>query len=126
MTPKEYIKEALRTESSAVPLNDDYYPEITTDRLLHAAMGLSTESGELLDALKKHLFYRKPLDTTNLKEEMGDLFWYLAILADALGTTFEAEMERNIAKLKARYPRKFTSENAINRDLATERKVLEQ
>ena len=50
--------------------------------------------------------------------------WYQAIACDVLGTTFEIEQERNIAKLSARYPDKFTEDKAINRDLETERKVL--
>lgn len=114
---QDYIKQAIRTEST---IND---PVIR--RLEHAAIGICTEGGELLDALKKVIFYGKELDTTNMKEEVGDILWYLAILCDALGTDFDTEMQRNIAKLKARYPQKFTSENALNRDLEKERKVLE-
>lgn len=122
-----YIEQALRTESGLEPLRDSMGVSHTVgNRLLHAAMGLTTEAGEFLDALKKHLFYGKPLDLVNLREELGDIMWYLAIACDALGTTFEAEQARNIAKLKARYPDKFTSEAAIERDLEGERKVLEQ
>jgi NTP pyrophosphatase (non-canonical NTP hydrolase) len=72
------------------------------------------------------LFYGKPLDEVNLKEEMGDLFWYLAIMADTLGVSFEEIQERNIEKLKARYGEKFTDEKAINRNLETERSILER
>lgn len=95
-------------------------------RLLHGAMGAVTESGELLDALKKHFFYGKSLDLTNLMEEMGDLFWYCAIMADALGVGFQEVMDKNIAKLKARYGDKFTEAAATTRDLARERGVLEK
>ncbi len=94
-------------------------------RILHATMGVSTEAGELLDAVKKTLFYGKPLDTVNLKEEVGDLFWYMAILCDELGLSFEEAMERNIAKLKARYGDKFSEEMAQNRNLELERATLE-
>ena len=96
-----------------------------TLRLLHAAIGLATESGETLDALKKHVFYGKELDKVNLKEEMGDLLWYLAVMADSLGIDFESAMEHNIAKLKARDQGKFSSEKAINRDLVLEKEALE-
>ena len=48
-------------------------------RLLHAQLGLHTEGGELADALKRHLFYGKPLDPVNIAEEIGDVFWYLAV-----------------------------------------------
>jgi len=94
-------------------------------RLLHAAIGLVTESGELLDAIKKAAFYGKALDTTNIKEEAGDILWYLALLFNAIGTSFESEQERVINKLKVRFPEKFNEDHAEHRDLVAERKVLE-
>ena len=116
-----YIEEALRTESNigSVMLAEDQI------RLLHAGIGMSTESGEFLDALKKHIYYGKELDRTNLKEEIGDLCWYIAIALDVLGSDFETEMKRNIDKLQHRYPEKFTSHHANNRDLSKERSILE-
>lgn len=115
----DYIKQAIRTESAVFNM------ESGDDRLLHSGIGIATESGEFLDALKKHIFYGKPLDRTNLKEELGDLLWYVAIACDELGATFEELQEVNIAKLTARYPEKFSLERAENRDLETERKILE-
>jgi uncharacterized protein YabN with tetrapyrrole methylase and pyrophosphatase domain len=61
----------------------------------------------------------------NLAEEMGDLFWYIAVICDALEVSFEDVMERNIAKLKARYGDKFTEHAATNRNLEEERRILE-
>ena len=49
------------------------------DRILHGAIGMMTEAGEILDIFKKHIFYGKPVDVVHLKEEIGDFFWYLAI-----------------------------------------------
>lgn len=95
-------------------------------RLLHAGIGLATEAGEVLDALKKHIFYGKPLDVVNFTEEVGDLFWYMALGCDEVGANFEDIMERNIAKLKARYGEKFDAHRATNRDLNTEREILEK
>ena len=117
---KQFIQDAIRTESPF------FYPEQVSHRTLHAAIGLVTESGELLDALKKALFYGRPVDITNVKEEAGDILWYLAILFDDLGTDFDTEQKRVIEKLKARFPDKFTEDAVFNRDLETERKVLEQ
>lgn len=94
-------------------------------RLLHAAMGLVTESAEFLDALKKHIYYGKTLDTTNLKEEIGDITWYERIGIDELETTLESIIYTNIAKLKARFPDKFAEDKAIVRDLGAERAILE-
>ncbi len=95
-----------------------------TVRLLHAAMGFCTESAEILEALCAHLFTGKPLDGVNLLEEMGDMFWYSALFADAIPTTFEHIQERNNAKLRARYPEKFTEAKAITRDLKQEHNAL--
>jgi NTP pyrophosphatase (non-canonical NTP hydrolase) len=115
---KQYIQDAIRTESSQFNLNGE-------QRLLHAGMGLVTESAEFLDALKKTFFYGKELDKVNLKEELGDILWYMAVACDVLGTDFEMEMTRNINKLRARYPEKFESHKAENRNLDEERKILE-
>lgn len=94
--------------------------------LLHAAIGISTESGEILDAFKKHLIYGKELDIINLAEELGDVMWYVAIITRYLDDrTLQDILDTNIKKLKARYPEKFSSEKALNRDLDTEREILE-
>lgn len=116
-----YIEDALRTESKTVCIKD--YP--LNSRLLHAALGMVTEAGEFADAIKKNLFYGKDVDLTNLIEELGDMFWYIAIACDALEVSFEEVQRINIEKLKKRYPKKFTQDKAINRDLEAERKVLE-
>lgn len=94
-------------------------------QLLHAGIGMATETGEFLDALKKFIFYGKPLDKTNLSEEIGDASWYHRIAADALDETYLEIMLRNVRKLKARFPEKFTEALARERDLTTERKILE-
>jgi NTP pyrophosphatase (non-canonical NTP hydrolase) len=124
-TMNQYIKDAIKTES--IDFASIYKRMMREEviRILHASMGLSTEAGELLDAMKKHIFYGKKLDMVNLQEELGDIFWYAAQLADAAGFTFEDTMEKNIAKLKARYPDRFTEKDAVNRNLDVERKILE-
>lgn len=123
---KDYIKNAIKTESRDFDAMDKRLENDGTKRLMHAAFGLSTEAGEFLDAMKKHVFYGKELDRVNLREELGDLFWYIAIACDELDIEFEPIMERNIEKLKARYGEKFTEEKAEKRNLVRERKILEQ
>ena len=122
---KKYIEFALKTESRDMTPVKERIGTDSSVRLLHAGLGLGTEVAEIQDALKKHYFYGKPLDKVNLAEEMGDVFWYLAILADELGVSFEETMDKNIAKLKKRYGEKFTNDKAINRNVAEERKILE-
>ncbi|MCO4793377.1 MAG: nucleoside triphosphate pyrophosphohydrolase family protein [Bacteriovoracaceae bacterium] len=126
MNSTEYIKDAIKTESTDFSSMDTRLGEDGTKRLLHAGIGLSTEAGEFLDALKKHIFYGKELDRVNLAEEMGDMFWYLAIACDELGVEFESLMDRNIEKLKARYGEKFSEQNAETRNLTKEREILEK
>lgn len=92
--------------------------------LLHAAMGMQTEAAEFTDALKKHIFYGKPLNELNMKEELGDQMWYLALAIRKLQVTFELLAGMNIDKLAARYGDKFSSEKAINRDVENEVTVM--
>lgn len=126
MNTKEYVKNALKTESVNFAAIAQRLGAPENIRLLHAAIGLATEAGEIQDQLKKAIFYGKPLDKVNLEEELGDLFWYIAIMSDALGVPFENIMEKNIAKLKARYGDKFTETAALERNLEAEREILEK
>lgn len=128
MKSEIYVRDSMATNLTAEQydvLINTRLQNVQTVKLLHAAMGIVTESGELMDAMKKHLIYAKPLDTVNLQEECGDLFWYIALLADTLGFTFEATFQQNYDKLRARYPNKFTEHDAMNRNLKTERSILE-
>lgn len=79
--------------------------EITGDEahLLHMAVGISGEAGELLDAVKKAVIYRKPLDRKNVVEELGDLEFYMEGLRFKLGITREETLAANIDKLGERY-----------------------
>lgn len=95
-------------------------------RLLHGAMGLCTETGELQDALKRWIFYGKDVDRVNIVEECGDLLWYIAEVLNALGLSMENVMQRNIGKLSARYPDKFSELSAIQRDIDAEMAELQK
>jgi NTP pyrophosphatase (non-canonical NTP hydrolase) len=93
--------------------------------ILHGAIGLSTEAGELLDACKKMLFYGRPLDRLNVIEELGDIEWYLELIRAALGVTREQVIDANKKKLRVRYGGTWTAEAAANRDVAAEREAME-
>jgi NTP pyrophosphatase (non-canonical NTP hydrolase) len=70
---------------------------------LHMAVGIVGEAGELIDAVKKAVIYRKPLDRANVIEELGDLEFYMEGLRQAYNITREETIDNNIAKLGERY-----------------------
>ena len=76
-------------------------------RLLTAALGLTAESGEFTEVVKKIILQGKPYNEDNvfhMKRELGDICWYIAQACMALDTTFDEIIEMNVDKLKARYP----------------------
>lgn len=131
MTNDEYIKEVLKTESiDAEAIGSRLSENFQLVRLLHAAMGMVTEAGELLDVLKKNIFYGKEIDMVNLEEELGDLLWYKSVTISAMNemgykTDDEQIMTKNIAKLRARYGENFSEKAALTRNLQKERDTLE-
>lgn len=114
---KEYQEKAKRT------LN--ILPTIEQDQI-HMLLGLASEVGELQDAYKKHLAYGKDLDLVNVKEELGDVLWYIANMCTILDVNLESVANTNINKLQARYPDKFSNKCATVRDLNAEREILEK
>ena len=88
-------------------------------RLLTAALGLTAESGEFTEVVKKIILQGKPYNEDNvfhMKRELGDICWYLAQACMALDTTFDEVIEMNVDKLKARYPGgEFDVHNSENR-----------
>lgn len=90
-------------------------PEIELGGVLNAALGLSGEVGELNDMLKKWIFHEKQLDTEHLKREIGDIYWYLALMCDSFELNLDEIMQINIDKLKARYPKGFDTYRANHR-----------
>ena len=104
---------------------DDLVPFINEESSCNIyVLNLVVESSRLQDDLKKHIYYGNELDM-NLIEKRVNLFVANLIgIAKELEFTLEEVAETNINKLKARYPNKFTSEDALNRDLDTEYKIL--
>lgn len=123
MNADDYICEAKRTDVTDYLLQKQRVSHCI--EALHGAMGIMTEAGELMDVYKKFIMYGKPVDVPNVKEEIGDILWYIALICHFHGISLEDAMITNIAKLRARYPEKFTEDKALNRDLNIERKILE-
>lgn len=71
--------------------------------LLHMAIGISGEAGELLDTVKKHVIYNKELDENNLIEELGDLEFYMQGMREALEVSRKETLRANYVKLGVRY-----------------------
>ena len=120
----EYKVRAMRTDDSDISRFLGRVAIRRIMRVLHGAVGMSTEAGEVLDQVKKHVFYGKPLDRGKLVEELGDVMWYVMLCADALGVPLERVLELNVEKLEARYGGKFSEERALVRDVAAEKGVF--
>ena len=88
--------------------------EITPEQahLMHMLLGLAGEVGELVDAIKKWIIYRKPLDRVNLREELGDIEFYLEGIRQVFHIERSTVLEANIAKLSDRYKKLVYSDQA--------------
>lgn len=125
----EYFEEDMENMDTYIYAK---YAEMTLAKLtskkdddLHMIMGIATEAGELMDVYKKNHAYGKDIDIYNVREEIGDLMWYIINLCNLHGWDITDIMRTNIRKLRERYPNKFNQEDALNRDLVAERKILE-
>lgn len=107
----EYQALAARTSQPDQPIRD---------RLAMDSLGLNGESGEVADIVKKALFHGHPLDREQIGKELGDVLWYVADAASAIGLSLEDIARGNIAKLRARYPEGFSSEASQRRVDVTE------
>lgn len=120
MNLKEYVESRKKTDVKIKPLKVD-------PNILHGAIGIVTEAGELIDQIKRHICYETDLDIVNIEEELGDIFWYMFKVIDCIGSSPEKIFQKNIEKLACRYKnKKFNTDSAINRDLQKERDILEQ
>ena len=107
MTINEYQTAALRTAQT---------DKLTArELLLNSALGLCGESGEVADLLKKYHFQGHNLDLEHIAKELGDIAWYLAVGAYAIGYDLETILQMNVDKLKARYPDGFSVDRSLHR-----------
>ena len=94
-------------------------------RLLHAILGISGEASELATSLRRSQLETEPLDVENIKEEIGDVLWYLALAADAIGADLGDIADANIRKLAVRLGPTYDADRVLNRDLEAEKAALE-
>ena len=117
MDNNTYQKASVRTAPSSKQIMDTKMA-FGTDfnvNLTHFSVGLSGESGEVLELVKKHVFYQKPLNKEKLIEELGDVCYYLSMLLTTLDTTFDEVFQANVDKLLKRYPNGSNNVDAIKR-----------
>tara|TARA_B100001250_G_scaffold396794_1_gene403175 strand:+ start:929 stop:1345 length:417 start_codon:yes stop_codon:yes gene_type:complete len=84
--------------------------DIKTPRLLTAALGLGSETGEFVEIVKKMFLQGKPPSEENIfhmKRELGDIMWYWITACAALGLDPYEVISENQEKLAARYGEKF-------------------
>ena len=108
MTINEYQAAALRTAQTEELVH--------IELVMNAALGLCGESGEVADLVKKHRFQGHDLDVEHIAKELGDVAWYLAVGAHAIGFDLESIFRMNIEKLEARYPDGFSADRSLHRD----------
>ena len=107
MTINEYQGLAMRTSNRELSKED---------HLLNGVLGLVGESGEIADLIKKQRMQGHTLDIEHVAKELGDVCWYIAETATAIGCDMETIMKMNIDKLRKRYPEGFDSERSQNRE----------
>lgn len=110
LTFRQYQAAAMRTAAPA--------ETVMGEPMAVLALGLSGETGEVVELVKKYLGHGHPLDRQKIAKELGDVLWYVATLADACALDLPDIAEKNIAKLKERYPDGFSSEASRNRSVA--------
>lgn len=91
------------------------HKDIDVGGIINACEGLCGESGEANDMIKKWIFHGHELKEADLVKEIGDVCWYLAFVSECFGLDLNRIMEKNIAKLKNRYPEGFSEQASINR-----------
>lgn len=113
MTVNTYQSLAMRTNDALS--NKRVKERDNAGELINGALGLTGEAGEVADIIKKYVFHGHELDKEEIIKELGDVCWYVALLSQGIGVPLEDVLQKNIDKLKRRYPEGFSVENSINR-----------
>jgi len=128
VTSDNYAQLAARTESvpKDIPSASPDFGKDKMLRLLHCAMGMCTEAGEIQDQLKRAIFYPgAKLDLDNIIEEAGDMLWYVGVLCNLLDISLTQLLTANINKLHKRYPEGFSGFDALNRNVEAEMEAIQ-
>ncbi len=96
-------------------VTEKYYGDFDK-RLTSHTLGIAGEAGEVANYVKKAIFHEHGIDAEKMKDELGDVLWYVALIAETMSLELNDIAEHNIAKLKARYPEGFSVDKSINRE----------
>ena len=87
------------------------------EHLFNGILGLAGETGECADLVKKHFYQDGREIIQNLKDEAGDVLWYVVEVISAMGWTLEEVAKHNVDKLKQRYPEGFSADRSLHREV---------
>ena len=104
----EYQENAMKFASELSKATND-------NLILQGVMGMNGEAGEAIELVKKHIFHGHELDKEHLAKELGDVLWYVATCAKAIGYSLDDIAQMNIDKLTARYGESFSTEKSLHR-----------
>jgi len=104
---EEYRTGVLRTANSSLSWQQ---------RVAMGSMGLSGETGEIVDYLKKGLFHGHDIAPDKVRDELGDVLWYLTFLGNLFELSLEEIAQENLGKLRRRYPEGFDPEKSKGRE----------
>lgn len=117
-SPNGYQRLAMHTNDGKMTerlSNPAMEPGWDLGGIMEGCLGLSGESEELVDLIKKWIFHEKTLNEEHAKKELGDVLWYTALICESFGWKMEDVMALNIDKLRKRYPDGFNPVQANNR-----------
>ena len=106
MNIEEFQKRSTRTMDTSLTRRD---------QIANMALGIAGESGEVADIIKKHLYQGHTLDLDHMKEEIGDVMFYIVNLCTLYDITMSEVLVGNYNKLMERFPNGFDKEKSINR-----------
>jgi NTP pyrophosphatase (non-canonical NTP hydrolase) len=115
MDIEAYSRLAIRTAKCGIAI----------DNITHASLGIGGEAGEVLDHVKKVVFNDRDLDIDHIVAEIGDILWYINLMLYTVDVPWSIVLDKNIAKLQARYPDlKYDADRSLNRDVAAEKAAM--
>lgn len=116
MTPNQYQERAARTINKSNNI---------LEQRQHALFGMASEVGEIHGIFQKH-YQGHSINYTELKQEIGDLLWFIAEFCTASGWDMEYIMQMNLDKIERRYPDGFEEKRSVERPEYIQGSIFEE